>query len=133
METHALSMHIRESFLSPNGTPLKLKGIQPDQVRYVVVRVWPRKPDGHAATSFLSENSLTYTFILGAAGGSQEPPKISLKAAGIYRPFWKNYVFKRLSKKSGNYAIFIIQMLHVTISKETRRNRFGTDALENPA
>ncbi len=93
-------MEIRESFSPPNGTPLKLRGFQPDQSRCVFRS---RLCEFQVVSGFLF---YVYAFMLFFILFWEEPWTTKDQfwgSWGLQGQFWRYSVFKWLSKKSKNH------------------------------
>ena len=85
-----------ESFSSPNGTPLKLIGFQPDQSRWYFVRVFTNFVFSRVSFSYFLE-VVWFSICFCRSHG---PLRISLETAGATRDHSRRYsVFKWFFKK----------------------------------
>ena len=99
MDNPWISMDIRESFSWPNGTPLKLRALQPDQSRWLfrasLCKFWVFV----SCHLFICMNG---HFIY--VGRNPWPTKDTFGSSWDFQgQFWRYSVFKWLSKKSPNH------------------------------
>ena len=118
-----ISMYIRESLSSPNGTPFELRGFRPDQSRWFVDL--SRFPGFHVLFFWFS---IVFILFWQDPGAPREHPGATedsfIDSWSLQGPFWVEVTFQEIPQ-SWNIDF---QVFPVTVSNETQRNRCGIGA-----